>query len=164
MDVTIEPMNPADWDAVRAIYQEGIDTGLATFELTSPEWEIWDKAHLAVCRLVAKRDGQVLGWAALSPYSSRAVYAGVAEVSVYIGAAARGQGIGKTLLNALIEESERCGLWTLQAGIMSNNAASIRLHRLCGFREVGYRERIGQLHGVWSNVVLMERRSLTVGR
>ncbi|HEX3053104.1 MAG TPA: GNAT family N-acetyltransferase [Aggregatilineaceae bacterium] len=163
MDLTIEPMHPGDWDAMRVIYQEGIDTGHATLEVTAPEWEKWDTAHLEICRLVAKRDGQVLGWAALTPVSSRAVYAGVAEVSVYIGAAARGQGVGKALLNALIAESERCGLWTLQGHILAENSPSLALVAACGFRTVGCREKLGQLNGVWKDTILVERRSSIVG-
>jgi L-amino acid N-acyltransferase YncA len=156
-------MRDEDWDAVRAIYREGIATGNATFETDVPEWEAWDKGHLCACRLVAKADGRVVGWAALNPYSSRRAYAGVAGLSIYVSATARGQGIGRALLGALIEASERAGLWTLQAGIFPENAASLALHRACGFREVGRRERIGQLNGVWRDVVLMERRSKVVG-
>jgi len=156
-------MRDEDWDAVRAIYREGIVTGNATFETDAPAWEAWDKGHLRACRLVARADGRVMGWAALSPVSGRCVYAGVAEVSVYVSASARGQGIGQELMGALVEESERAGLWTLQAGIFPENMASIVLHRAHGFREVGRRERIGQMNGVWRDVVLMERRSKVVG-
>jgi phosphinothricin acetyltransferase len=163
MSFRIEPMQPADWDAVRAIYRAGIATGNATFETDAPDWVIWDEKHLKECRLVARQAEQILGWAALSPVSSRCVYAGVAEVSVYVGAAARGQGVGKALLARLVEEAERSGLWTLQAGIFPENTASIALHKACGFREVGYRERIGQMNGVWRDTVLLERRSAVVG-
>ncbi len=128
MNVVIETMRPEDWQAVRRIYQEGIDTGLATFEATTPEWEVWDRSHLPACRLVARADGQVVGWAALTPVSGRCVYAGVAEVSVYVAVAARGQGVGKMLLSALVRASEQAGLWTLQAGIFRENEASIALH------------------------------------
>jgi L-amino acid N-acyltransferase YncA len=152
-----------DWDAVRAIYREGIATGNATFEADAPAWEAWDKCHLRACRLVARADGRVMGWAALSPVSGRCVYAGVAEVSIYVAASARGQGIGQALLAALVEASEQAGLWTLQAGIFPENTASIALHRAHGFREVGRREHIGQMNGVWRDVVLMERRSQVVG-
>jgi phosphinothricin acetyltransferase len=162
-DLLVEPMQPADWPAVRAIYLEGIATGNATFETEAPEWERWDASHLRVCRLVARRDGQVVGWAALSPVSVRCVYAGVVEASVYVAAAARGQGVGKALLAALVAESERAGLWTLQTGIFPENVASLALHKACGFREVGCRERIGQMNGVWRDVILMERRSKVVG-
>jgi phosphinothricin acetyltransferase len=156
-------MRGEDWDTVRAIYREGIATGNATFETDAPAWEAWDNGHLRACRLVAKTDGRVAGWAALSPVSGRCVYAGVAEVSIYVAGSARGQGIGQALLVALVEASERAGLWTLQAGIFPENAASLALHRACGFREVGRRECIGQMDGVWRDVVLMERRSKVVG-
>ncbi len=156
-------MRGEDWDAVCAIYREGIATGNATFETDVPDWAAWDKSHLRACRLVAKADGRVVGWAALTPYSSRRAYAGVAGLSIYVSASARGQGIGRTLLGALIEASEQAGLWTLQAGIFPENAASLALHCACGFREVGRRERIGRLNGVWRDVVLMERRSRVVG-
>jgi L-amino acid N-acyltransferase YncA len=156
-------MQDGDWEAVRAIYREGIATGNATFETDVPDWEAWDKNHLRACRLVARADDRVVGWAALTPYSSRRAYAGVAGLSIYVSASARGQGIGRTLLGALIEASEQAGLWTLQAGIFPENAASLALHRACGFREVGRRERIGRLNGVWRDVVLMERRSKVVG-
>ena len=162
-NLIIEKMNPEDWEAVRSIYQEGLATENATFEMNAPEWEDWDKSHLRYCRLVAKRKDQIVGWAALSPVSSRSVYRGVAEISIYIAATARGLGIGKALLHTLIEEAERTGIWTLQAGIFPENAASIALHKACGFREVGVRERIGQMKGVWRDVILMERRSKVVG-
>jgi L-amino acid N-acyltransferase YncA len=160
----IDAMQATDWPQVAAIYEDGITTGLATFETAVPAWDTWNAAHLAGCRLVTRQDAQVLGWAALSPVSSRCVYAGVAEVSIYIAAAARGQGVGKALLNALVTCSEDAGLWTLQAGIFRENAASVALHEACGFRIVGYREQLGQLNGVWHDVVLMERRSPVVGR
>jgi L-amino acid N-acyltransferase YncA len=156
-------MQDEDWEAVRRIYREGIVTGDATFETDVPEWEVWDRNHARDCRLVARREGQVVGWAALSPVSDRRAYAGVAEVSVYVATEARGQGVGKALLHALVEESERRGLWTLQAGILPENKASIALHKTCGFRIVGHRERLGQMRGVWRDVVVMERRSKVVG-
>jgi L-amino acid N-acyltransferase YncA len=162
-DFIIEPLQPADWPAVRAIYEEGIATGNATFETTAPAWEQWNQSHRQDCRLVAHRNGQVIGWAALSPVSSRCVYAGVAEVSVYVAAAARGQGAGKRLLSALIEASEQAGLWTLQAGIFPENTSSLALHQACGFRELGRRERIGRMNGVWRDVALLERRSRSMG-
>jgi L-amino acid N-acyltransferase YncA len=151
-------MRTGDWDSVRAIYIQGIATGNATFEQAAPEWETWDAAHLPFCRLGARADGEVLGWAALSPYSRRPVYAGVAEVSVYVAEAARGRGIGRALLSALVTESGQRGIWTLQAGIFPENVASIRLHERLGFRVVGTRERIGCMDGRWRDVVLMERR------
>ncbi len=159
----IEALGAGDWPQVRAIYLEGIATGNATFEQEAPSWDAWDAGHLAECRLAARSGDGVLGWAALSPVSGRCVYAGVAEVSLYVGQAARGQGIGTALLGRLVQESERQGIWTLQAGIFPENAASLALHRRHGFREVGRRERIGQRNGVWRDVTLMERRSAVVG-
>lgn len=161
--VEIETMRPVDWPAMSAVYREGIATGHATFETQVPSWETWDQAHRVDCRLVACLDGALVGWAALTPVSSRCVYQGVAEVSIYVSAAARGQGVGKLLLQALVAASEAAGIWTLQAGIMRGNDASIALHRACGFREVGYRERLGKLHGEWRDVILMERRSQIAG-
>lgn len=163
MKVAIEAMKAEDWPSVRAIYLEGIATGQATYETEAPEWAAWDRAHLEGCRLVARGADEVEGWAALSPVSGRCVYAGVAEVSVYVAAAARGQGVGRALLNALVAASEAAGIWTLQAGIFPENEASVALHTACGFRIVGRRERLGQLHGVWRDVYLMERRSVIVG-
>ena len=152
-----------DWPAVRAIYLEGIATGNATFETSAPQWEKWDAAHIASSRLVARVNREVLGWAALSAVSSRCVYAGVAEVSIYVAAAARGRGIGLRLLSELVKASEQAGIWTLQAGIFADNDASVRLHERCGFRIVGTRERLGQLKGTWRDVLLMERRSAVAG-
>jgi L-amino acid N-acyltransferase YncA len=163
VEYLIDAMQAADWDQVRDIYQEGIATGHATFETAAPTWEHWDAAHLHFARLVARCDEAVIGWAALSPISSRSVYAGVAEVSVYVSQSARGRGVGYALLDRLVEESEGNGIWTLQAGILPENQASIALHRRCGFREVGRREKIGKLHGVWRDVVILERRSQHVG-
>jgi phosphinothricin acetyltransferase len=160
----IEPMQPADWPQIRAIYREGIATGNATFEADAPDWETWDSSHMSVARLVARGDdGEILGWAALTPVSGRCVYAGVGDLSVYVAAAARGGGVGRALLQALIDAAERAGLWTLQAGIFPENEASLALHRGCGFRDVGRRERIGKMNGVWRDVLLLERRSSTVG-
>jgi len=157
-------MTPDDWPNVRAIYLEGIATGNATFETDAPSWETWDRAHVADPRLVARdADGSVLGWAAVTPVSGRCVYAGVADLSVYVSAAARGRGVGRALLTALIQSSERAGIWTLQAGIFPENAPSLALHRACGFRDVGRRERIGKMHGVWRDVLLLERRSGSAG-
>jgi L-amino acid N-acyltransferase YncA len=160
--VTIRDLRPDDWPAVRAIYEDGIRGGTATFEIAAPSWERWDAAHPAP-RLVAERDGAVVGWAALSPVSDRCCYEGVGDVSVYVAEAARGSGVGRTLLEALVERSEQAGYWTLNAGVFPENEASIRLHKACGFREVGVRERLGELHGVWRDVVLLERRSTLVG-
>ena len=157
-------MTPDDWPNVRAIYLEGIATGNATFETDAPSWDAWDRAHVADPRLVARdADGSVLGWAAVTPVSGRCVYAGVADLSVYVSAAARGRGVGRALLTALIQSSERAGIWTLQAGIFPENAPSLALHRACGFRDVGRRERIGKMHGVWRDVLLLERRSVSAG-
>ncbi|SRR6266851_5189518 len=156
-------MSPRDWEDVRAIYLEGIATGNATFETEAPNWNAWNDSHLNFGRLVARSGQSVLGWAALSRVSSRRVYFGVAEVSVYVAASARGEGIGRMLLIRLIEEAEHRGIWTLQAGIFPENTPSIALHKSCGFREVGRRERPGKLNGVWRDVVLLERRSTTVG-
>jgi L-amino acid N-acyltransferase YncA len=157
-------MQPDDWPAVRAIYLEGIATGNATFEQTAPEWEKWDGGHLPEPRIVARSDGNVMGWAALSSVSSRCVYAGVAEVSIYVADRARGRGIGRQLMSRLIADSEAEGIWTLQAGIFPENVASIALHERAGFRIVGQRERLGQMNGRWRDVVLLERRSAVAGR
>ncbi len=163
MSLVIREMDAGDWDDVRAIYAEGIATGHATFEEQAPSWETWDGSHLATCRLVANKDGTLLGWAALSPVSGRCVYEGVAETSVYVRASARRRGVGKTLLMALITASETAGIWTLQAGVFPENIESIALHGACGFREVGRRERIGMMADVWRDTVLLERRSTVVG-
>ena len=163
MRFLIVPMKQDDWHSVRSIYLEGIATGDATLETTAPDWEDWDRSHLNVGRLVARSDEAVIGWSALSGVSGRCVYAGVAEVSVYVAAAARGYGIGRKLLENLIIESEGNGIWTLQAGIFPENIASKVIHRRCGFREVGIRERIGNRHGKWPDVILFERRSPRVG-
>jgi phosphinothricin acetyltransferase len=157
-------MTPADWPSVREIYQQGIDAGLATFETQAPSWEAWDNAHLTVARLVADSVGITAGWAALSPVSRREVYRGVAEVSVYVAADFRRQGLGKALLTSLVVDAETNGIWTLQAAMFPENDATVRLHRSCGFREVGRREKIGMLNGVWRDTVLYERRSPRVGQ
>lgn len=159
MDYSLAAMTPQNWEAVRNIYRAGIATGDATFETDVPEWEAWDAAHVDTPRLVAREASQVIGWAALSRVSAREVYQGVAEVSLYVATDARGKGVGKFLLSRLINSSENAGFWTLQAGIFPDNRASILLHKRLGFREVGVRERIGQLKGVWRDVVLLERRS-----
>jgi len=159
----IRTMLPADWAAVRAIYLEGIATGNATFEPEAPAWERWDAKHLPAGRLVLVADGAIIGWAALSGVSDRCVYAGVAEVSVYVAGAARGQGAGRRLLDALVRASEDAGIWSLQAGIFPENEASLTLHVRCGFRVIGRRERLGRLVGRWRDVLLLERRSPVVG-
>lgn len=152
-----------DWPEVARIFEEGIRTGNATFETEVPTWEAWDAAHLPEHRIVAERDGQVVGWIALAPVSSRCCYAGVAEVSAYVTEGARGEGVGKALLGALIESSERAGIWTLETGVFPENAASVGLLQRFGFRVVGTRERIGEMHGMWRDVVFLERRSEVVG-
>lgn len=162
--MTIEALEERHWPEVRAIYLEGIATGNATFQESAPEWKDWDANHHQHSRLVAIDEaGAVVGWAALSPASAREVYRGVAEVSIYIAAESRGQGLGRLLLASLIEASEAAGIWTLQSGIFPENEASIRLHRGAGFRVIGERERVGRLSGRWRNTVQMERRSAVVG-
>jgi len=154
---------PSDWDDVKLIYEKGIATGNATFQTSAPSWDEWDSSHLAACRIVAEVAGKVVGWAALSPVSSRCVYAGVAEVSVYIDPAFSGRGIGLTLLNELVKLSEAEGIWTLQAGVFPENIGSLRIHEKAGFRTIGFREKIGKQHGVWRDTVLLERRSKMIG-
>ncbi len=164
MDFTIEEMKASDWVQVSAIYLSGIKTGIATFQSEVPSWEEWNNDHLKSCRIVARFGNSVLGWAALSPTSSRCVYAGVAEVSIYIDEDHKGHGVGTALLKALIEHSEEEGIWTLQSGIIKENSSSINLHKKCGFRELGIREKVGKMgNGKWHDVVLMERRSKLVG-
>jgi len=153
-------MRAEDWESVRLIYLEGIATRNATFETVAPSWHLWDSTHLSFGRLLAIGvDDNATGWAALAPVSARSVYSGVAEVSVYVAAGFRGKGIGRALLTQLIIESEQNGIWTLQASLFPENSATIALHHSCGFRDVGIRERIAQLDGVWRNTLLMERRS-----
>jgi L-amino acid N-acyltransferase YncA len=161
--ITFENMRAADWTAVKEIYEEGIATGDATFQQSAPLWEEWNGNHLRHSRIVAKEEEGIVGWAALTPVSGRQVYAGVAEVSVYISDKARGKGIGKQLLQKLVEDSEANNIWTLQASIFRENIASIKMHEACGFRIIGYRERIGQMKGVWRDTILFERRSKKVG-
>jgi L-amino acid N-acyltransferase YncA len=156
--VLVRPLDPSDYPAVAAVFAEGIATGLATFETTVPSWEEWDAAHLSDHRFVAEEDGEVVGWVAVVPYSRRAVYRGVGEESVYVAERARGRGVGRVLLEAVIESARAGGLWTLQAGVFTDNTASLELHRRLGFREVGVRERLGRLDGAWRDVVLLERR------
>jgi phosphinothricin acetyltransferase len=157
--IQIEAMAENDWPHVKEIYKEGIVTKNATFETEAPEWIEWHKDHLKSCRFVARKGDTIIGWAALSPVSGRCIYRGVAEVSVYVSSEARGKGTGNLLLEKLITESEKEDIWTLQAGIFPENKASIELHKKLGFREVGYREKIGKLDGVWRDVILLERRS-----
>jgi L-amino acid N-acyltransferase YncA len=162
--VTTRPLTESDWPDVRRIYLEGIASGDATFETRAPEWEEWDAARHSCCRLVAEENGTVLGFAAVSAVSTRPVYAGVAEVMIYVAEDARGRGIGTDLLRALVKATEKAGIWTLTAGIFPENEASIRAHERVGFRRVGRRERIGRFHdGRWRDTVLLERRSDVVG-
>ena len=163
MSFLVDQMQPADWPQVREIYLQGIAGGQATFETNAPSWEQWDAAHLGAARLVARDGGKVIGWASLSPVSSRRAYAGVAETSVYVALDKRETGVGRRLLESLIEESEKKQIWTLQAIMFPENQASVALHRACGFREVGRRERISKLNGVWRDTILLERRSKRIG-
>jgi L-amino acid N-acyltransferase YncA len=159
----IEKMNPGHWPQVKLIYENGMATGNATFQTTAPEWEEWDKTHVPTCRLVAMEENKIAGWAALTPVSGRCVYAGVAEVSVYVADWSRGNGIGSALLAALVTESEMQNFWTLQAGIFPENTASVKMHESAGFRVIGKRERIGQMNGAWRDTLLLERRSKKTG-
>ncbi|MGB8489465.1 MAG: N-acetyltransferase family protein [Bacteroidales bacterium] len=163
MEVEFRPMVKDDWDQVSEIFRQGIETQNATFETQVPSWEKWDLAHVQSCRIVATIENVVVGWAALIPVSARKVYAGVGEVSIYISNKYKGLKIGTWLLDRLIEESEQEGFWTLQAGIFTENTASINLHQNLGFRIIGYREKIGQMKGIWRDTVLLERRSKKTG-
>ncbi len=160
---TLRPLDRDDWDAVRRIYLEGIATGQATFETEAPDRDRFDAGHRRECRVAAIEGGVLVGWAALSPVSSRRAYEGVAEVSVYVAAQARGRGVGEALLRALVEASEEAGVWTLQASVFPENAASVALHESIGFRRVGTRERIARHHGVWRDTLILERRSSRAG-
>ena len=162
--IRIDLMRAADADAVLRIYGEGIATGISTFDTIVPAWADWSAAHRPDCRFVARIEGVVVGWTALVPYSAREVYAGVTWESVYVAAAARGQGVGAALLTRLLPASERAGIWTLLAGIQVENAASLRLHERMGFRRIGTQQRVGRdRNGRWRDVMLLERRSPTVG-
>lgn len=155
----IRNLLPSDWDSVKSIYEKGIATDNATFQTSAPSWEEWYSSHLGTCRVIAEENGSLLGWAALTPVSSRCVYAGVAEVSVYVHPEQSGKGIGLALLEALVTLSEAEGIWTLQAGIFPENIGSLRIHEKAGFRTLGVREKIGKQNGVWRDTVLLERRS-----
>lgn len=161
--VRVGAMVAADWPDVSAIYLEGLATGNATLETLAPTWDEWDRTHLPFARLVARQGRTIAGWAALSRVSQRSCYAGVAELSVYVASWARGRGVGSALMRAAIEASERVGIWTLQGSVFPENVASLRLCEAAGFRQVGRRERIGQLRGVWRDAILVERRSQVVG-
>ncbi len=156
-------MLPQHWEAVKTIYEEGIATGNATFQTAAPSWQEWDDSHIKNCRIIATMNNEVLGWAALSPVSSRCVYAGVAEVSIYVAPNARGKNIGSLLLRELINQSEQNGIWTLQSGIFPENKASIALHEKNGFRILGYREKIGRMGSSWRDNISLERRSNRIG-
>jgi L-amino acid N-acyltransferase YncA len=163
-DFSIRSMVAADWPAVRAIYEMGIATGDATFETSAPEWDSWNESHMQNHRFVADASSEVVGWVALSPISDRCVYGGVAENSVYVHPAWHGRGVGRSLLNAVIADAEAAGIWTIQTGVFPENVASLNLPQNVGFRQVGWRERIGQLGGIWRDTILLERRSNIVGR
>ena len=161
--VLFQPLSGQHWSQVRKIYQEGIDTGQATFQQAAPDWSAWDQGHLPHSRIVAVKEEKVIGWVALSPVLSRPIYRGVTEVSVYVAESHRGYGLGYQLLQELIQQSEQNGIWTLQASIFPENKASVRIHEKCGFRHMGLREKIGQQNGIWRDTVILERRSKTVG-
>jgi len=163
LDVVVESMTEQDWPRVRDIYAEGIEFGDATFETVAPDWETWNAAHLRVCRLVARCDGEVVGWAALSPTSSREAYAGVTEASLYIASSARCRGSGSKLMAALIEASEQAGIWTLHSSTFPENTPSLALQQRFGFRVIGTRERVACHYGRWRDTVLLERRSRVAG-
>jgi phosphinothricin acetyltransferase len=158
----VRELRPEDWPAVREIYEQGIATGNATFETEAPDWDAWDRTHLQGHRLAALQEGRVVGWAALSPVSSRCVYEGVAECSVYVAHGRRGRGIGFALLDRLVRDAEQAGIWTVEASVFPENYPSVALHRRCGFRVVGIRERIARLDGAWRDTVFLERRSKEV--
>ncbi|WP_191967968.1 GNAT family N-acetyltransferase [Rhizosphaericola mali] len=159
----IRTITKDNFSEVVEIYKQGLATNIATFQNDLPQWEEWNKGHLDFCRISIYENSKMLGWTALTPVSSRCVYAGVAEVSVYVAQNTRGKGIGKILLNELIKQSEANGIWMLQSGIFSENQSSIKLHEKCGFRMVGYREKIGKKNGIWKDNVLMEHRSKNIG-
>ncbi|MCI1265040.1 MAG: GNAT family N-acetyltransferase [Saprospiraceae bacterium] len=163
MKIIFRPMKAADWTNVAEIYRQGIETGNATFQQEIPTWDDWNNGHIKSCRIVAEIDNEIVGWAALTAVSGRCVYAGVAEVSVYISNNYRGQKIGTKLLDKLIAESENEKLWTLQAGIFPENIASLKIHEDLGFRKIGHREKIGKMNGIWRDTVLLERRSKVIG-
>jgi L-amino acid N-acyltransferase YncA len=159
----IKHLEAHHWNEVKRIYEEGIATRNATFETSAPSWDIWDNAHLKSCRFIVLDGDVVAGWAALTPVSGRCVYAGVADISVYVSEMYRGKKIGSMLLQQLIESSEKEGLWTLQAGIFPENKASVALHERNGFQLIGARQKIGKMDNVWRDTLLLERRSRTVG-
>ena len=161
--ITIRPFVKSDFPSVKGIYQQGIDSGEATFQEQAKEYDVWNESLLPSCRLVAESNRQIIGWAALSSTSNRCVYSGIAEVSVYVSSNSQGLGVGNSLLEALIKASEEQGIWTLQAGIFPENKASIHIHSKNGFKVLGIREKLGQMNGIWRDIVFMERRSKVVG-
>ncbi len=164
MNIYIREAQQGDWKDISRIYQEGMDTNIATFQTSCPSYEEWDNSRLKVCRLVICVDNHIAGWAALSSASNRCVYAGVAESSIYMDKGYQGMGLGSRLLSGLVEKSEEAGFWTLQSVILEDNIPSIELHKKCGFRVVGYREKIGcDRFGKWKNTILMEKRSQKIG-
>ena len=163
MSIFFRPMKSGDWIAVADIFKQGMETNNATFDKVIPTWEEWDKAHITSCRIIAEKENEVIAWAALLPVSPRVCFSGVAELSIYVDSKHRGLNVGSMLLKQLILESEKEGFWTLHAGIFPENIASIKLHKSLNFREIGYREKIGKMNNVWRDIVLLERRSKTVG-
>jgi phosphinothricin acetyltransferase len=161
--ITIRPFVKSDFPSVKGIYQQGIDSGEATFQEQAKDYDVWNESLLPSCRLVAESNRQIIGWAALSSTSNRCVYSGIAEVSVYVSSNSQGLGVGNSLLEALIKASEEEGIWTLQAGIFPENKASIHIHSKNGFKVLGIREKLGQMNGIWRDIVFMERRSKVVG-
>jgi len=164
LKIEIRHIEIKDWSVIARIYQLGIATGNATFETEIPSWQTWNDTHIQSCRFVALLENKIVGWAALSPVSNRCVYGGVAEVSVYVDTNFSGKGIGTKLLQELIQESEKTGFWTLQSGIFPENTMSLKTHKKLGFREIGYREKIGKMkNGKWRDNIILERRSKTIG-
>ena len=161
--ITIRPFVKSDFPSVKDIYQQGIDSGEATFQEQAKDYDVWNESLLPSCRLVSESNRQIIGWAALSSASNRCVYSGIAEVSVYVSSNSQGLGVGNSLLKALIKSSEEQGIWTLQAGIFPENKASIHIHSKNGFKVLGIREKLGQMNGIWRDIVFMERRSKVVG-
>jgi phosphinothricin acetyltransferase len=161
--IILRPMTPMDWESVAEIYRQGIETGNATFQTEVPSWDNWNSGHLKLCRIIAVCQDEIVGWAALLPVSGRSVYAGVAEVSVYVSTHHTGRKIGTNLLEKLISESEKAGFWTLQSSVFAENKASIKIHENLGFRHIGYREKIAKLNGLWRDTILLERRSKVTG-
>jgi phosphinothricin acetyltransferase len=163
MNIVFRPMKKDDWISVAEIYRQGIESGNATFQRDIPTWDEWNQGHINTCRIVVSIDNEIAGWAALTPVSGRCVYAGIAEVSVYVSNQFKGQKIGTRLLERLISESEKEGYWTLQASIFPENKASLKIHYNLGFRNVGFREKIGKMNDIWRDTILLERRSKKAG-